>query len=99
MNYQHISEIAGPGVARTIDEDSDSINYSTIDAEALDELARGAHVLGIETIDYPNTDGLIFYLNRPAGGVVALLIETDADEMGVYGQLLTKAAAVQEADT
>lgn len=95
MNYQYIAETAGQELAHLI-ENSD-IDYSPIDAEAVDDLARGAVVLGVETIDYPDTDGLIIYLKRPAGGVVGLLIETDPDEMGLYEILQTKAGTMQEA--
>lgn len=56
MNYQYIEATAGEAAARII-EDGDSINYKKIDPETVDDLARGAVVLGTETIDArPRTD-------------------------------------------
>ena len=67
-----------------------------IDAERLDDLTRGAVILGVETIDYPLTDGLYIYMRRPAGDVIALLIETDADEQhgGCYEVLRISKAMI-----
>lgn len=95
MNYKYIAETAGQKVAQRIEKDNE-INYKAVDAEALDDWARGALVLGVEPIDYPDTDGLLIYLKRPAGGVVGLLIETEPDEMGIYEFLHTSVAAIRE---
>ena len=98
MNCQHIAETEGHDLARIIDEESGDFEYETIDAEAVDDLARDARILGVETIDYPLTDGLIIYLKRPAGDVMALLIEPEPDEAGLYDVLQTKTATIREAD-
>ena len=99
MDYQFITIAAGPEAAHRIEHESDDFIYKAIDPEELDALARGAVVLGMETIDYPLIDGMIIYLKQPAGGVVGLLFETDADEAGLYELLQTKIASIQEAKT
>ena len=99
MDYKFISAAAGQETADRIEKDSDCFKFEEIDAEALDDLARGAVVLGVETIDYPWTDGLIIYLRQQAGGVVAVLAETGTDSTGLYDLLITKAATIEEANT
>ena len=101
MDYQHITAAAGPETARRIEQESDSFIYTEVDPETLDDQTRGAVVLGMETIDYPLTDGMIIYLKRPAGDVIGLLLETDADEIenGLYDLLTTKTTTIQEGGT
>ena len=98
MNYQYIEATAGEAAARII-EDGDSINYKKIDPETVDDLARGAVVLGTETIDAPAPDGLIVYLKQPGGAVLALVVETETDERGLNEIIATRAGTVQEAAT
>ena len=98
MNYQYIEATAGEAAARII-EDGDSINYKKIDPETVDDLARGAVVLGTETIDAPAPDGLIMYLKQPSGAVLALVVETGTDERGLNEIIATRAGTVQEAAT
>lgn len=50
-----------------------------IDAAAVDDLTRGAVILGAEPIDYPLTDGITFYILRAAGDAVAISIDGDGD--------------------
>ena len=95
MDYKFIALTAGPEAARVIE--ADELEYKEIDPEELDDLARAAVVLGVETVDYPNTDGIIVYLRPQAGGVLALLIETSTDETGLYDLLFAKVATMQEA--
>lgn len=82
MDYVSIAHTAGPETAQIM-QDSDYIDTCinerarTVDAQQLDDLTRGALILGAEPVDYPLTDGLIIYLQKPAGGITALLIETE----------------------
>ena len=96
MDYQHIIAIAGPETARKIDKEYDSLIYKDIDAEQLDDIIRGAVILGSETIDYPLTDGMILYLKRPAGDVISVIFDTDADPKGLIPLIVTRVAAIQE---
>ncbi len=98
MDYQYIKATAGEAAARII-EDGDSINYKKIDPETVDNLARGAVILGAETIDAPAPDGLIMYLKQPGGAVLALVIETETDDNGLNEIIATRAGTVQEAAT
>lgn len=69
-----------------------------IDGEQLDSLVTGALILGAEPMDYPLTDGIIFYIRLPAGDVVALTIETDIEEPaggGLYEVLRIRKAPIE----
>lgn len=99
MNYQHITAIAGPETARKIDKEYDSLIYKDVDPEEIDDLIRGAVVLGSETIDYPLTDGMILYLKRPAGDVISVAFDVDADEKGLISLIKTRVATIQEGST
>lgn len=70
-----------------------------IDGKQLDEITRGAVVIGAEPIDWPLTDGIYLYLKLPDGETIALLIETEsADPLKHELLRITKTAAVlQEA--
>ena len=99
MDYQYITATAGPEAARRIEHECDDFVYRDMDPEELDALARGAVVLGVETIGYPLPDGIIIYLRQPAGGVVAVCAETGADSTGLYDLIFTKVATIQEGKT
>lgn len=99
MDYRHITTIAGPEVAQKINEEYDSLIYKAIDAEQLDDLIRGAVILGSETIDYPLTDGMILYLKRPAGDVISVAFDADADPKGLISLIVTRVATIQEGGT
>ena len=84
MDYAEIARRTSPETAHKIKSDIvDSLftaeHGRTVKGEQLDALTRGAVILGIEPIDSP-ADGIFIYLKRPAGDVMALLIETDVDE-------------------
>lgn len=96
MDYQHIAAIAGPEAARKIEQESDNFVYKDVDPETLDDLTRGAVILGTETIDYPLTDGMIIYLKRPAGDVIGVLFDIDTDEKGLIDQIITRVETIQE---
>ena len=96
MNYQHIAAIAGPETARKIDKEYESFIYKDIDPEQLDDLVKGAVILGSETIDYPLTDGMILYLKRPAGDVISVVFDVDADPKGLIPLIITRVATIQE---
>lgn len=96
MNYQHIEREAGPAAARII-EAGEPLDYDQIDPEEVDELTRGALVLGAETIDAPTPDGLIIYMRLQSGKVLALVVEAPADESGLYELIETRAATIEEA--
>ena len=98
MDYQYVTATAGEAAARII-EDGDSIHYNKIDPETVDNLARGAVILGAETIDAPAPDGLIMYLKQPGGAVLALVVETETDDNGLNEIIATRAGTVQEAAT
>ena len=70
-----------------------------IDGRELDDITRGAVVVGTEAIDWPLTDGIYLYLRLPGGELIALLIETEsADPLKHELLRITKTAAVlQEA--
>ena len=99
MNHQYITEQAGPEIAGRIDAGINDSEYSRADPETLDELTRGAVVLGTETIDYPLTDGMILYLKRPAGDVISVLFEMDAGPKGLIPLIVTGVATIQEGGT
>lgn len=98
MDYQYILLQTDPETARRLDAGIDDSEYKRADPETLDDLTRGAVVLGMETIDYPLTDGMIIYLKRPAGDVIGVLFEVDGAEQqgGIYELLSTKTATIQE---
>ena len=101
MNFAEIASAASPEIARKLQDD---IFFNAhiagrgqeVDAQRLDDLTRGAIVLGIETVDYPLTDGLNIYMRQPTGDVIALFIETDADEQdgGSYEVLRISKAVI-----
>lgn len=81
MDFAEVERRASPGIAQRL-QSNDYFNKrisgreQEIDGERLDDLTRGAVILGVETVNYPLTDGLYIYMRRPAGDVIALLIET-----------------------
>lgn len=95
MDYKYLETMTSPTAAAII-EDGNALDYKPIDPESVDELARGAVILGAETIDAPFPDGIIIYIKQPAGGVLALVVETEADESGLYELIRTEAATIQE---
>ncbi len=99
MDYQYIKTMAGAKVVRIIDEEYDDLTYKDLDPEELDDLIRGSVVLGSETIDYPATDGMILYLKRPAGDVVSVAFDADADPKGLIPLIVTRVATIQEGIT
>lgn len=88
MDFVDIARRTSPDIADKLQSDRYFDEHiagqgQDVDGERLDDLTRGAVILGVEPIDYPLTDGLYIYLKRPAGDVIALLIETDtAAEFG-----------------
>lgn len=69
----------------------DGLNFERTDGANLDGELTGCRVLGVEAIDYPLTDGLIFYLEAPTGERFALEVgqepcplATDEDDGGLY---------------
>lgn len=86
MDFAEIGRRTNPETAQKL-QSNDYFNAhiamqkQEIDAERLDDLTRGAVILGVETIDYPLTDGLCIYVKRPAEGVIAIWIETNADKL------------------
>lgn len=60
-----------------IDKALDQTEWKEIDGEELDEILRGKTVAGAEPIDYPLTDGAIFYLTGKDGELSALEIGID----------------------
>lgn len=85
MDFVEIARRTSPDIAEKLQSESYFDEHiagqgQDVDGERLDALTRGAVILGVEPIDHPLTDGLYIYLKRPAGDVIALLIETDADE-------------------
>ena len=81
MNFAEIARRTSPEIAQKLQSNDYFDKHiagqeQAIDGERLDDLTRGAVILGVETVDYPLTDGLYIYMRRPAGDVIALLIET-----------------------
>ena len=62
--------------------------------EELDELTRGAVILGVDPVDYPLTDGIYIYMKLPAGDVIALLIESNG-QGGDYETLRISKTAIK----
>ena len=80
MDFVHIARETSPETADKLrSNDYLSTGAADLDGEQLDDLTRGAVILGVETIDYPLTDGLYIYLKRPAGDVIALFLDAAAD--------------------
>lgn len=84
MDFAEIARQTSPDIARQIqDADYMTNRGQIIDGARLDDLTRGAQILGIDVIDYPLTDGLYLFIKRPAGDVIALLIEVDDTTAGL----------------
>ena len=85
MDFELIKGIAGAETAQKLcDHDyfDDHIGRAAgddIDGEQLDDLIKGAAVLGAQPVDYPLTDGVYIYLKCRTGAVIALLIEFEAE--------------------
>lgn len=102
MNIAELEKLAGPETAGKL-ADNDYYNnviqrsFQEIDPERLDDMTRGGVILGVETIDYPETDGVYIYMRRPAGDVMALFIEAGTDEQnsGGYGILQISKAMIE----
>lgn len=98
MNYEFIKAVAGPLAAAKIRSDK-VYDYlgddQPVDAESLDEVIRGAVILGAEPVDYPFTDGLFIYVRQPGGRVLTLYIEGVQDTDGEYpGLTISKSIIV-----
>lgn len=88
MDYRAIEKLAGKDIAQKL-EDNDyydnhiSVNGKTVSWYDLDDLTRGAVIIGVDLVDYPLVDGCYIYMKRPAGDVIALLFEPEgAASMG-----------------
>lgn len=72
------------------------------DAKQLDNMFSGCCVVGIAPVDYPLTDGLIFYLRTPGGQLVALSVDADTTmldiEEEVFSVSIAKAGYYDEQD-
>ena len=55
----------------------DALAWEPIEAQALAQIVEGGTVTGLEPIDYPLTDGLVFYLTGRNGRQLALEIGAD----------------------
>lgn len=60
-----------------IDKALDRAEWKEIDGKELEEILRGQTIDGAEPIDYPLTDGAIFYLTGKDGELSALDIGID----------------------
>lgn len=85
MNYAEVRRIAGELAARRMHSDDYFNNYISghekpVAAERLDDLTRGAVVLGVEAVDDP-ADGLVIYL-QAQGAIIALFVDIDIAEQG-----------------
>ena len=67
--------------------DIESLSFTKLDGEALDDLLSGSQITGAEPIDYPLTDGVLLYLKTPDGRDAVLLIEQDpaGDSFNIAG--------------
>lgn len=81
MDAPLIAKLAGPEVAKKL---CDTQLYNThmwnakemeIDGRMLDDMVKGAMILGAEPVDYPLTDGICLYLKLATGEPVTLEIE------------------------
>lgn len=99
MNYITIARMTDPETARKLQSESYFDNHiaghrQAIDGEELDELTRGAVILGVDPVDYPLTDGIYIYMKLPAGDVIALLIESNG-QGGDYETLRISKTAIK----
>lgn len=98
MDFVEIARRAGPETARRLQSndyfDTHIAGHGReVDGERLDELTRGAVILGVEAVDYPLTDGLYIYMRLPAGEVISLSIEADGQD-GDYSILRINETAI-----
>lgn len=92
MDFSLIKVIAGEDVAKKLCDNDYFDNHigraagDDVDGEQLDNLIKGAFVLGAQPVDYPLTDGVYLsdgvylYLRLRTGDVIALFIETDVKD-------------------
>lgn len=101
MNFKFIAQLTDPATAEKL-QSTEYFNRhisgqeQAADPGRLDDLTRGAVILGAEAVDYPLTDGIILYIKTPAGEVAALFIDVDITEQGggIYEVLRISRAAV-----
>lgn len=79
MNWKYITAKAGKKTAESIYHCYNDMKYRQIDPETLDDIMRGGVVLGVETIDAPDIDGMILYIKRPAGDVLCIAFDVTDD--------------------
>jgi len=86
VDFSLIKVIAGEDVAKKLCDNDYFDNHigraagDDVDGEQLDNLIKGAFVLGAQPVDYPLTDGVYLYLRLRTGDVIALFIETDVKD-------------------
>lgn len=86
MNYSEVARIAGRKAARRLQSDRYYNNHiagheKQVEAGRLDDLTRGAVVLGVEPVNDPLIDGIAIYL-QAQGAVFALFVDTEIEEQG-----------------
>ena len=59
------------------DQTFNNLTWQKVDERELDTFIKDATILETEAIDYPITDGLIFYLRTQSGELYALQIAVD----------------------
>lgn len=93
LDFKAIADMTSPEAAEKLQDDAYcnrqyENRQQNIDGLLLDDLTRGAVIIGVEPVDYPLTDGLYIYMKRPAGDVIALYIEAElTDPGGTYEAL------------
>ena len=70
------------------DEIFNNLEWSELDGLAVDELIKGASVVGSEPIDHPLTDGLIIYLKAITGKLLALDISANTEDFIDIAELI-----------
>lgn len=93
MDQIYIRKIIGAKAAEKLcDADLFNDHMSTaekinIDWDHLDDMLKGATILGVEPIDRPRTDGVYLHMKLMTGEVVSILIEEDVPETSLPAEL------------
>lgn len=102
MTYEEIVKITGPAGASKLCSD-DFINNlpegEIVDALELDSMTRGAVIIGVEPIEYPDPSGLAIYLKLTTGDIIELNTTIDHVAFGdmYFNSLCIRKKHIQDA--
>jgi len=84
MDFTGFKDIIGDALNAADTDDFWNEIYDTagteLDGEEMDEILRGAIILGTAPTDHPQTDGMDFVLKLRTGEIVDIMIENDPNK-------------------